>query len=243
MGHKGRVRLRKLGDELIRAYPSIGDPETVIAQGAVAVNGRTITNPESLVRRGAAITLRRDEPLRGEAKLEAALAAFRVDVGNRVALDAGAAAGGFPRALRSAGARRVYAVDAGHGQLLGSLRQDGRVVNLERTNLGRLDRRLVPDAVEIVTLDLSYLALAEAVPQLRGLRIADGCPLLALVKPQFELRLAEPPSDEPSLQHALELAADGIAAAGWHVVSSIRSPLRGARGSIELFIHARKDTR
>src|SRR5207248_8695281 len=103
--------------------------------------------------------------LRGETKLRAALAAFDVSVAGRVALDVGAAAGGFTRALLAAGARRVYAVDAGYGQLLGSLRQDPRVVNLEATNLGELSVDLIPDQVELVTLDLSYLALAAAVPQ------------------------------------------------------------------------------
>jgi 23S rRNA (cytidine1920-2'-O)/16S rRNA (cytidine1409-2'-O)-methyltransferase len=76
--------------------------------------------------------------------------------------------------LLDAGARRVYAVDAGHGQLLGSLRQDPRVVNLEATNVADLDRRLVPDAIEVVTLDLSYLSLAAAAGQLGRIALAGG---------------------------------------------------------------------
>lgn len=159
----------------------------------------------------------------------------------RMALDAGAAAGGFTRALLDAGARRVYAVDAGFGQLLGSLRQDSRVVNLERTNLGELDPRLIPDEVELVTLDLSYLALADAVPQLSRLRVARGCELIALVKPQFELGLPAPPSEKQAPTAAVGRAAAGITAAGWTVVGSIRSPLPGGRGAIEFFTHARKE--
>src|SRR5262245_23079822 len=103
--------------------------------------------------------------LRGEAKLRHGLRAMAVPVEGRVALDVGAAAGGFTRVLLEAGAVRVYAVDAGHGQLLGSLRQDPRVVALERTNLGALTLELVPDVVEVVTMDLSYLPVARAAPQ------------------------------------------------------------------------------
>jgi 23S rRNA (cytidine1920-2'-O)/16S rRNA (cytidine1409-2'-O)-methyltransferase len=130
----------------------------------VLVDGRPIDNPRSLVRKGARITLRVEASLRGEAKLRAALAAFGVSPAGRVALDLGAAAGGFTRVLLQAGASRVYAVDAGYGQLLGSLRQDQRVVVLERVNLGDLDTSCVPEAIELFTIDLSYLSLHEAVP-------------------------------------------------------------------------------
>ena len=179
-----------------------------------------------------------EQPLRGEAKLEAALAAFGVDVAGRVALDAGASTGGFTRTLLRHGARRVYAVDAGHGQLLGSLRQDPRVVNLEATNLGALDRVLVPEAVEVVTLDLSYLPLTDAVPQLDRIDVAGD--LVALVKPQFELRLATPPEDT---RPALAAAIAGIERAGWLVEASIESPVRGAHGSLEYFVWARRPAR
>ena len=154
MARKGRVALRRLRDELVRAHPSITDPDKAITRGAVVVDGRVVTNAASLVPIGVAITLRRAQPLRGEAKLEAALDAFHVAVSGRIALDVGAAAGGFTRVLLNAGARRVYAVDAGHGQLLGSLRQDPRVVDLERVNLAELNVEIVPDTVDVVTLDL-----------------------------------------------------------------------------------------
>jgi 23S rRNA (cytidine1920-2'-O)/16S rRNA (cytidine1409-2'-O)-methyltransferase len=178
--------------------------------------------------------LQLERPLRGEAKLEAALAAFGVAVAGRTALDAGAAAGGFTRVLLRHGARRVYAVDAGHGQLLGSLRQDARVVNLEATNLGSLGARLVPEPIDLVTLDLSYLALARAVPQLGRieLRAPD---LVALVKPQFELGLERPP-EAPA--EGLVAAIAGITAAGWRVEDAIESPVRGARGAIEFLLWA-----
>ena len=241
MARKGRVSLRKLCDELVRTHPSITDPDAAIARGAVVVDDRVVTNAASLVRAGAAITLRRDQPLRGEAKLEVALAAFDVAVSDRIALDVGAAAGGFTLVLLRAGARRVYAVDAGHGQLLGSLRQDPRVVNLERVNLAELNREIVPDTIQVVTLDLSYLALAAAVPQLDTIKLAADADAVALVKPQFELGLAAPPEDEALLGRAVEHACAGFAHAGWTLVAVIESPVLGGRGAREFLLHASRD--
>ena len=179
-------------------------------------------------------------PLRGEAKLHAALAGFDVRVAGRVCLDVGAAAGGFSRVLLEAGATRVYAVDAGFGQLLGSLRQDPRVVNLEATNVSALDARLIPDTIQLVTIDVSYLSLAAAVAQLDRIDIAGDAELIGLVKPMFELRLATAPSDLVTVDAATERAAAGIAAAGWRVIGAMASPVLGGRGAVEALIHARR---
>ncbi len=179
-------------------------------------------------------------PLRGEAKLRAALAGFDVRVSGRVCLDLGAAAGGFTRVLLEAGASRVYAVDAGFGQLLGSLRQDPRVVNLEATNVAALDGHLVPEPIDLVTIDVSYLALAAAVAQLDPLTIAPGADLIGLVKPMFELRLATAPTDPMLVDAATERAAAGIVAAGWQVIGSMASPVLGGRGAVEALVHARR---
>jgi len=162
-----------------------------------------------------------------------------VPVAGRVALDVGAAAGGFTRVLLEAGAARVYAVDAGHGQLLGSLRQDPRVVALERTNLGELTPELVPDVVEVVTMDLSYLPVARAAPQLEAIALSRDVDLVALVKPQHELRLGAP-ADERQVAEAVDHATDGLAASGWTVLAATRSPVLGARGAVELLVRARR---
>lgn len=212
----------------------------MVREGRVLVDRFPVRNPRSLVRRDAAIAVVQRTELRGETKLRAALGAFAIDVRGRVALDVGAAAGGFTRALLDAGARRVYAVDVGYGQLLGSLRQDARVVVLERTNLADLDARLVPEPVEIVTVDVSYVALAGAVPQLSAIEFSPRAELIALVKPQFELGLAQPPRDAKTLEHAVGAAIAGIEAAGWRVVADIESPERGSRGAIEFFVHAER---
>jgi 23S rRNA (cytidine1920-2'-O)/16S rRNA (cytidine1409-2'-O)-methyltransferase len=240
VGRNGRARLRKLRDQLLRAHPWICDADAAIVRGEVLVDGRIIFNPASLVRQDAAITLRMPKPLRGEQKLRAALRSFAIDIADRVALDVGAAAGGFTRVLLQAGARQVYAVDAGHGQLVGSLRQDPRVTNLEATNLGVLNCVLVPDMIEIITLDLSYLSLSDAVPQLETVRIANNAEAIALVKPQFELALPEPPSDRAQLLRALTKAKDGFLSNGWLVREWIESPVRGGHGSIEFLLHAKR---
>ncbi|HEY6469561.1 MAG TPA: SAM-dependent methyltransferase [Candidatus Dormibacteraeota bacterium] len=179
-------------------------------------------------------------PLRGEAKLEAALDTFGIDVRDRVCLDLGAAAGGFTRVLLDAGALRVYAVDVGFGQLLGSLRQDTRVLNLEATNVSKLDTHLIPEPLEVVTIDVSYLALASAVAQLDRIDIAPDADLVGLVKPMFELRMATAPTDPATVDRAVEQAVAGVEAAGWQVLGTMPSPVLGGRGAVEALLHARK---
>jgi len=235
-----RTSLRRLESEVARRYPDIPDPAGEIAAGRIAVDGRVAANPATLVRPQASVARVVHVPLRGEAKLRAALTAFGVDPRGRVAVDCGAAAGGFTRVLLDAGARRVYAVDAGFGQLRGSLRADPRVVVLERTNVGQLDERLVPEAVDVVTVDLSYLAIALAVPQLAGLRLSPAADVVALVKPMYELGLEHAPRLRTDRRRAVAAAEVGLRSAGWTPLGSIRSPVPGARGAIEHLVHARR---
>jgi 23S rRNA (cytidine1920-2'-O)/16S rRNA (cytidine1409-2'-O)-methyltransferase len=223
-----------------QSFPELEDPKASITGGRVTVDGGINRNPQSAIGPGSQVALIQPSSLRGEAKLRAALEGFEIAVEDRIALDVGAAAGGFTRVLLEQRARLVYAVDAGHGQLLGSLRQDPRVRNLEATNLGNLDRSLVPDAIELFTLDLSYLSLSDAVPQLERIEIAADADLVALVKPMFELHLSRPPDDVEAQQRALVLAREGIASAGWAVVKWMDSPVTGARGAIEFLIHAKQ---
>lgn len=223
---------------MIERYPELGDPEAEIRAGHVWVDGFPVRNPESRVSTRASIVWQPPQALRGEAKLRAALAAFAPAIEDRVALDVGAAAGGFTRVLLEAGARRVYAVDAGHGQLIGSLRQDPRVVNLERTNLGELDPVRIPERIDVVTIDVSYVSLARALPQLERVSFAHDAELVALVKPMYELGLATLPPEE-QLPDALARATAGAERAGWTVLGTVRSPVVGARGAIEFLLHAR----
>lgn len=236
---KGQTRRVPLVELAHRRWPG-WDPtalESAITAGEVVVEGRILTNPAARVPLDAPIRHAPPGQLAGTAKLGWALAQFGVATDGVVALDVGACTGGFTTAWLEAGARRVYAVDAGHGQLLGSLRLDPRVVNLERTNVGSLTPALVPEPVGAVSVDVSYLALAAAVSQLTGV-VRPGAVLVGLVKPMFELRMATIPSDPVVLGRARDAAVAGVRAAGWEVRAAVESPVRGGRGAVEFFIHA-----
>lgn len=237
---KARRSFKRLIDRVASGSPGRADPRALITSGRIVVNGIVVTNPDSMVSEDASITVRSPTALRGEAKLHAALTVLGVRVGGRIAVDVGAAAGGFTRVLLREGAARVYAVDAGYGQLLGSLRADFRVVNLERTNVADLNRALVPDVVELITVDLSYLSLASAIPQLERLAISQEADLLTLVKPAFELGVATPPIDPASIKEALRRAIEGIRSSGWKVAGMMESAIRGRRGTLEFFLHSRR---
>lgn len=160
--------------------------------GQVLVNGQRFDKPGMRVERDAAIRVRgrRRYVSRGGYKLEAALAYFDVNVAGRAALDSGTSTGGFTDCLLQHGARLVYAVEAGHGQLVGSLRADARVRNLERTNLGDPMLTALDPRPSLITLDLSYLSLAQALPLAAAILAPEG-DVLALVKPLFEVESAE----------------------------------------------------
>jgi len=240
MKRRARRFFKKFLYQIRRTHPEASDPESLIRSGQVLVDGRFVKNPASLVRLGASIVVVPPRVLRGEVKLQAALDTFQLSVSGRVALDVGASTGGFTRVLLRAGATRCYAVDAGHGQLLGSLRCDSRVVNLESTNLGDLNRRLVPEVIDVITMDLSYLSLASAVSQLDQIAIADDADLVVLVKPMFELELPALPEEGVLLKKAVVQAIQGIELGRWKVLAQMESPVRGAGGAIEFFLRAKR---
>lgn len=237
MSSRKRAPFVALTTLLRRRFPDV-DPSTMV--GRVQVNGVVVTNIEARVRADSAIRVLAAQPLRGTLKLAHALCAFGIDAADTSALDLGAAAGGFTQALLDSGARRVYAVDAGVGQLRGWLRADPRVVNLERTNLGQLDQNLVPEPVQLVTMDLSYLPVSGAVGQIDTRLLAPDAHLIALVKPTFELRSGALAAEPEQVATAVATAACALALRGWQVLGETRSPIAGAKGAVEAFLHARK---
>jgi 23S rRNA (cytidine1920-2'-O)/16S rRNA (cytidine1409-2'-O)-methyltransferase len=192
------------------------------------------------VRRDASVRVVTVRPLRGTTKLITALDAFDLDVTGARCVDVGAAAGGFTTALLARGARRVYAVDAGLGQLNGALRADPRVVNLERTNIADVD---IDDDIDLVVMDLSYLSVAGAVGSLDRLRLRQGAELVALVKPTFELRAAALVTDPGAVRAAVGQAVAAVAAAGWRPVATTLPAVTGAAGAVEVFLLARRHPR
>lgn len=225
---------------LRRLDPPVDDPETALAENRVTVDGAIVTNPRSQVLPSARIAVRPPKELQGVRKLGPALDAFDVEVTGRVGLDLGACTGGFTTVLLDRGAERVFAVDVGHGQLLGSLRQDPRVVNLERTNIAEVTPALLGCQPDIIVCDVTKLALREVVRQLIDNDVpAAGAHLVGLVKPMFELGTGELPTGD-DLDRALALATDGIADLGWTDVAAIPSPIQGHRGAKEFFVYARR---
>ncbi len=223
---------------LQRRFPDLDDPAQLIGKGIVLVNGVPATNPRTCVRADAAIRIRRPRPLRGTIKLAHALATFRVRAAGVVALDLGAAAGGFTQALLDAGVARVYAVDAGVGQLRGWLRAHPRVINLERTNLAQLDRRLIGEPVDLITMDLSYLAVSDAIGQIDRQLIAPAAQLIALIKPTFELHTAALADQSQQVAAAVDAAARALEDHGWQVLGRQQSPILGSKGAVEVLMHA-----
>jgi len=232
-----RRRFVALVDLLAQRRPDVS--VTAIQEARVLVDGRFVTNPRAHVPADASLRVLRARRLRGDIKLSSALDRLGVRVGGRVALDVGANAGGFTTALLDRGARRVYAVDAGIGQLLGRLRTEPRVVNLEGHNLAVVDRYVIPEVVGLITIDLSYLAISDALPQLGRLELSPSTDLVALVKPTFELRAATLANEGEDVERAVEHAEQAMTQLGWHVRGRCTAPTTGRRGAREVFVHGR----
>ena len=241
MASRHRARFIALVDLLARHHIEVDS--NVISRGRVLVNGRVISNPSARVRADAALRILPERRLRGDVKLSAALEQLALPVSTRVALDVGASAGGFTTALLAFGAQRVYSLDAGMGQLVDRLRSDPRVVNLEGLNLGVLSTEAVPEVVEVITMDLSYLALADAVPQLEVVDIDSEADLLALVKPTFELHRATLASSHVDVAAAVDRAVGAIGSRLWDVQDLCLAPKTGRKGAPEVFIYAHRRTR
>jgi 23S rRNA (cytidine1920-2'-O)/16S rRNA (cytidine1409-2'-O)-methyltransferase len=222
--------------------------QALILAGTVSCGERRIDKPGEQLAANAALTLEgRDHPWvsRGGVKLDSALDHFRIAVEGDVALDIGASTGGFTDVLLSRGARRVYAVDVGHGQLAWKLRQDPRVVVRERLNARHLTRADIPEPVDIVTCDASFIGLSTVLPTPLDL-VAAKAQLVALVKPQFEAGRAQVGKGgvvrDPEIHREVcERAASWVAAQpGWSVVGLIESPILGPEGNREFLLYARR---
>jgi 23S rRNA (cytidine1920-2'-O)/16S rRNA (cytidine1409-2'-O)-methyltransferase len=238
MPPKRRAQFVLLVELLRRRYPSTTDPAGLVRQGQVLVDGAPTFNPDARVRADASVRLVADRPLRGTLKLAHALATAALDVRGLAVVDLGAAAGGFTRALLDAGARVVYAVDAGVGQLRGSLRLDPRVVNLERMNLGALGPDDIAEPIDMITADLSYLSLASAIPQFDRIPLHERAQALVLVKPTFELHSGDLAASQENIAGAIEQVSAAFVESGWAVVGAFGSAVPGSRGAREAFVQA-----
>lgn len=189
-----------------------------------------------------ALTEREPYVSRGGHKLAAALDAFGIDPAGRVCLDVGASTGGFTDVLLQRGARRVYAVDVGRGQLAESLRQDERVVSMERTNGRTLEPGTLPEVVDLAVIDVSFISLALVLaPVAATLWPGPNAPIVALVKPQFEVgrgRTDHGVVRDPTIHlEVLERVVDAAAELGLGARDVVASPILGPEGNREFLVH------
>jgi 23S rRNA (cytidine1920-2'-O)/16S rRNA (cytidine1409-2'-O)-methyltransferase len=238
---------RRLDVELVerRLASSRQHAQDLIAAGRVTVDGAPAAKPGRLVRAGDAVHVAAGGPRfvsRGGDKLEVALEHFGIDVVGGRWLDAGASTGGFTDCLLQRGARQVLAVDVGRGQLHQSLRADPRVVSRERTHVRDLTVDLLGGQVDGVVADLSFISLRTALTPL--LRVAAPvAPLVVLVKPQFEAGRTEASRgkgvirDPAVWSDVLEAVIGAARDQGATIMGTMESPLRGARGNVEFFLH------
>ena len=223
-------------------FASLEDARRWTMAGQVYVGGQRADKPGIQVPIDATIVVRgrRQYVSRGGHKLAAALDAFGLDASGRVALDCGASTGGFTDCLVQRGAALVYAVDVGYGQLAGSLRAHPRVRTMERTNLGDLSPAALDPSPTLITLDLSYLSLVDALPIASRLLMPAG-DVLALFKPLFEVDDAEARrqgtlSDLHLVAAALRRALDAGAAVGLHPRGAVKLALRPRHGVHECML-------
>jgi 23S rRNA (cytidine1920-2'-O)/16S rRNA (cytidine1409-2'-O)-methyltransferase len=214
--------------------------QALIMAGEVVVEGKAVIKSGTLVNEEAAITILEPPPFvsRGGLKLEHALDKFQIDVSSKVVADIGASTGGFTDCLLKHGASRVYAIDVGYGQLDYRLRQDSRVVVMDRVN-ARYPMPL-PEKVDLATVDVSFISVEKVIPSLVRL-LKDNGYLLVLIKPQFEARRVEVGKRgviKQSIVHARVLGRF-IAWAIEHrfrLGGLVASPIRGASGNKEFFV-------
>lgn len=230
MVERGLAESRERAQELIRA-------------GEVMIHGRVMDKPGAQVDSAVAITIREPLPYvsRGGYKLAGALDAFGVDPHALVCADIGASTGGFTDVLLQRGAARVYALDVGYGQLAWKLRQDARVVVMERVNVRFLER--LPEWVDLVVIDVSFISLELILPPAKDF-LKPGGQIIALIKPQFEAGRAQvgrggivrDPQVHEQVIEKVTRAAQNI---GLEKRGLIQSPIQGTEGNVEFLIHLR----
>lgn len=220
--------------------------QALILAGAVSVAGRGAVRASQAIHLEIPIEVAGPEhPYvgRGGLKLRAALDVFGIDPAGKVALDVGASTGGFTDCLLQRGAARVYAVDVGYGQLDWRLRKDPRVVVVERCNARYLDRSHVPEPVELVTIDVSFISLTMILPAVRAC-LAPAGRVVALLKPQFEVGKGQVGRggivrDERLRRDTVEKVRRVVESQHWEWCGVSLSPITGQKGNVEYLIMLR----
>lgn len=234
MVEKGLVESRNQAQRLIMA-------------GEVLVNGELPSRPSEVFSDDVAITLKENPPFlsRGGEKLEGALQAFHLtNLEGKICADIGASTGGFTDCLLQHGAQKVYAVDVGYGQLHWKLRNDARVVVMEKTNARNLQK--LPEAMDMVVVDVSFISLRTLFPVLKNLLKKNEAEMITLIKPQFEAGRQEAARgrgvirDHTIHRRVLESVLGDAQEQGLYLHGLIQSPIKGPKGNIEFLAHFRQ---
>jgi 23S rRNA (cytidine1920-2'-O)/16S rRNA (cytidine1409-2'-O)-methyltransferase len=219
--------------------------QAAINAGLVAADGILVRKASQEISANAALVAALPHPYvsRGGIKLAAALDHYRVDVTGRVCLDVGASTGGFSEVLLLRGAKRVYAVDVGHGQLHASLRGHCEVVSLEKTDIRSLEPSRLVEPPDLATVDVSFISLKLVLPAIAEL-LQSTATTIALIKPQYEVARREAKKGIVRSESARVSACQEIAASfrsqGWLVRDAIPSPILGGDGNVEYLIEAER---
>jgi 23S rRNA (cytidine1920-2'-O)/16S rRNA (cytidine1409-2'-O)-methyltransferase len=228
-------------------FPSRARAQGAIAAGLVKVEGRVVAKSSTPVTLDAPVEVLgdvHDYVSRGGVKIERALRSFEMKPEGLACLDLGASTGGFTDVLLRQGARKVYCVDVGHSQLHPTLRADPRVISLEKTHARDLNRALIPEPVELIVCDVSFISLKQALPPAM-LLAAPGARLIALIKPQFEVgrsRLGKGGIVKQGYQNSWGVAEEITRwlkeQPGWSVLGFRESPIDGGDGNKEFLVGA-----
>ncbi len=220
--------------------PSREKARTLIMAGSVYVNNQKFDKPGDTVSDDAEIEVRGSMlkyVSRGGLKLEKAMQLFPIDLNGKICMDIGASTGGFTDCMLQNGAQKVYSVDVGYGQLAWQLRQDPRVVNLERTNARYLTREQVPEEIDFFSVDVSFISLRIILPAVRPL-LRDGGQAVCLIKPQFEAGREKVGKkgvvrDRAVHEEVVETICRFALENGYSVLGLTFSPVKGPEGNIE----------
>jgi 23S rRNA (cytidine1920-2'-O)/16S rRNA (cytidine1409-2'-O)-methyltransferase len=221
--------------------------QAMIFAGLVLVNGQKRDKAGTLVQEDADIRILGEAlPFvsRGGLKLEAALNEFRVAVEGKIALDVGASTGGFTDCLLQHGVHKVYAVDVGYGQMAWKLRQDPRVVVIERTNIRAMVPSIIPEPADLAVVDVSFISLEKAIPPILKFLKPDS-EIIALIKPQFEVGKDQVGKggivrNDVARNAAVNRITEFARELGFEVKGVIPSPITGQDGNVEFLMHAVK---
>jgi len=226
---------------------TLSEAQALIMAGIVIVDDHAVDKPKSLIPLSARLRLKRYPQKfasRGGTKLEKPLDIFNLSVTDKTILDVGASTGGFTDCLLQRGARIVYAIDVGYGQLAWKLREDPRVKVLERANICALSRQEIPVPADLAVIDVSFTSLKKIWAPVINL-LKPGGALLSLVKPQFEARKEDVEAggvvrNIKTYQKVIQDLVETARSLSLHVVGIMESPIRGQKGNREFFLYVKK---